>query len=293
MGFALRPALALAASLAVLTATTAAAGSAASTEPQVLLIGDSIATAMFWHRPAVAALQKHLAVDWEVAVCRTLTGQSCPFDGARPENALDLIDAMPRVPPIVVVELGYNDDEDTFAAAVDEIMSRLIAKGAQHVLWLTLAATREPYPELDVDLTQAAVRYPQLELVDWDSYSFGHASWFQNDFVHLTIAGGVAMAHLVHGRIVALYAPLRLQVPALPQLRPGRMYRTRLRATGGTAPYRWSVAGGRPPRGLRLLANGVLYGKPAGSTSMDFLARVVDADGVKGWATVYAPSAAS
>jgi len=291
VGVALRFAFALIAVAAVTAAGAGGGSSSPAPEPHVLLIGDSISTAMFWHRPAVAAVQKNLAVDWQVAVCRTLTGQSCPFDGGRPENALDLIDAMPSVPPIVVVEMGYNDAEDTFAAAVDETVSTLVAKGAQHVLWLTLAATRAPYPELDSVLKQAATRYPQLQLVDWDAYSFGHAAWFQSDLVHLTIAGGLAMAHLVHASVVALSSPLRVRLALLPDLRVGRPYRTQLRVEGGTAPYRWEIGGGHPPPGIHLRASGVLYGRPMTDAAMDFLGRVVDADGVRAWTTVYAPYA--
>jgi hypothetical protein len=275
---------------AALTPTTRPA---VAPQPRVLVIGDSVATAIYWHKPAVAALQKNLAVVWQVAVCRTLTGESCPFQGGRAETALDLVDAMSRVPAIVVVEMGYNDAEDTFADAVDEMMSALVARGAQHVLWLTLAATRPPYPQLDAALTNAATRYPQLQLVDWDAYSFGHTAWFQNDLVHLTVAGGLAMAHLVHANVVGLFAPLRVRPVALPALRRGRSYRAQLTVTGGTPPYRWSVGSGSPPRGVHLLASGVLLGRPSSNASMDFLARVVDADGVKAWITVYARSASS
>jgi hypothetical protein len=42
---------------------------------------------------------------------------------------------------------------------------------------------------------------------------------------------------------------------------------------------------------LRLLPNGTLVGRPAAAGSMDFLVRVVDADGVKAWMTVYARGA--
>lgn len=293
MWFSLRHALTLLAAVILLAVPAATAGGAQNAPPGFLLIGDSVSTGMLWHRQAVAVLQKNLAVDWQVAVCRTLTGVSCPFDGERAETALELIVAMPSVPPIVVVEMGYNDPAGTFATAVDQTVSKLVAKGAKHVLWLTLRASRAPYPQLDTVLTRAVARYPQLELVDWNTYSASQIPWFQNDFVHLTAAGGVAMAHLVHASVVALIAPLHVQPTALPALRPGRMYRTHLRAIGGTGPYRWSVGSGRPPRGIHLLADGVLYGRPVGSAAMDFLARITDADGVKAWTTVYAPNASS
>jgi len=45
------------------------------------MICDSIATGMSWHDSAIAIVQKHLDVVWQVAVCGTLAGHGCPFDG--------------------------------------------------------------------------------------------------------------------------------------------------------------------------------------------------------------------
>lgn len=299
---AVRMALALvlaAAAVAWPGAAAAAAAAAAGTrtaqpaDPRVLLIGDSISTGMLWYPQAVSIVQKNLAFTWQVAVCRTLTGESCPFLGARSETALELIASLPSVPPWVVVEMGYNDPLDTFSSAVDQTISALLAKGAKHVLWLTLRAAREPYPELDQILTAAAATHPQLELVDWNDYAASQPGWFQNDGVHLTYLGGIAMAHLVHGSLYELIAPLRVHLSILPSLYPRHRYRAKLRATGGTPPYSWAVGSGEPPRGLRLLANGVVTGTPVGTGPLDFVARVTDADGVHVSARVRARRASS
>jgi Putative Ig domain len=248
-------------------------------DPPVLLIGDSVGTGMSWYAPAIAVMQKNLAVDWQVDVCRRLIGQSCdPGDGEPiPPTLVDLVDTMPSVPPTVVVEMGYNDFQESFSAAVDDAMDSLIAKGARRVLWLTLAATRAPYPALDTILESKLAAYPQLELVDWDRASFNEPTWFQDDLVHLKKAGGVAMAHLIHGAVIALFTPLHPAAKSL-VLKAGRPYSAALRAGGGTRPYRWDVASGRPPRGLHLRPDGLLYGRPA--TRGVFTVSVTDADGV-------------
>jgi len=261
-----------------LAALSAAAVSAhaTTTPPSVLVIGDSVATGMFWHDDAIAVMQKNLGVHWEVAVCRTIGGMSCPFDGERPPTLLQVVAALGVVPPTVVVVVGYNDPTPTFPSEVDAAMSALSAAGARNVIWLTLREARAPYRLFNAVLAQAQERWPQLVLVDWNAASESHPTWFQNDDVHLTRLGGLAMAHLAHGAVVRIFNPLH--VPATPLwLPPGRPHAMRLRAAGGTPPYRWRVAAGRPPPGFHLLANGTLTTEAGRRASV--LVEVTDADG--------------
>jgi hypothetical protein len=177
--------------------------------------------------------------------------------------------------------MGYNDDEETFSEAVDETMQALVARGATHVLWLTLHTAEAPYPALNLLLDAAAKRWPQLELVDWDAWAYGHAAdWFQDDGTHLLDKGGVAMAHLIHGSVVHLFAPLRELPTSLPPLRRGQLYAAQLRAAGGTPSYRFSVAAGAPPPGIHLLAGGRIYGKPRTRAALRLAVRLTDADGM-------------
>ena len=59
----------------------------------VLIVGDSVATGMSWHPDAIAVMQRNLDVDWQVAVCRRLTGASCWDQGVQPETAVGLVDS--------------------------------------------------------------------------------------------------------------------------------------------------------------------------------------------------------
>ena len=262
--------------LAVLAVASASAGAAAP--PSVLVIGDSVATGMYWHDDAIAVMQENLGVYWDVAVCRTIDGTSCPFDGERAPTLVQAVAARGTVPPTVVVEVGYNDPAGTFAAEVDKAMSALTAAGATHVLWLTMRESRAPYPTLNALLDKAAARWSQLELVDWNAVSESHPSWFQTDDVHLTAEGGIAMAHLAHGAVMQLLDPLRVSSTPL-RLKARRAYAMRLRAEGGTPPYRWRVASGRPPRGFHLLANGTLVMTGASRAQATLTLAVTDADG--------------
>jgi len=261
---------------AALVVATTSAGAGAP--PTVLVIGDSVATGMYWNNDAIAVMQANLDVVWDVAVCRTIEGVSCPFEGGRVPTLIQAVDDRGVVPPIVVVEVGYNDPADTFASAVDDAMSALVSAGARHVLWLTMRESRGPYPTLNALLEKAAGRWPQLELVDWNAASKSRQAWFQNDNVHLTPQGGLALAHLAHGAVIELVDPLRVQRAPL-RLRPGRSYTMRLLAEGGTPPYRWRVASGRPPRGFHLLANGTLTATTAPGGHAAFVVAVTDADG--------------
>jgi hypothetical protein len=269
--------------VAALAAGARPAGAGAPAVPHVLVIGDSVGTGITWHTDAVTVAEQGLQIDWQVAVCRRLIGVSCvdSVTGEQPSTAVGLIDAMPSVPETVVVEMGYNDYEGTFAQGVDETMQALVARGATHVLWLTLHTARDPYPALNVLLGDAAKRWPQLELVNWDAWAYGHAAdWFQDDLTHLKDAGGIAMAHLIHGSVVRLFAPLRELPTALPPLRRHRPYDARLQPEGGTPPYRFRVAAGAPPRGIHLLADGRIYGEPRTGAALRFSVRLTDADGM-------------
>lgn len=269
--------LRLVVSVCLATLAVVASPAVAAAPPTVLVIGDSVATGMYWHDDSIAVMQDKLGVYWDVAVCRTIDGTSCPFDGERAPTLMQVVASRGTVPPTVVVEVGYNDPEDAFATEVDNAMSALTAAGATHVLWLTMRESRAPYPTLNTLLERAAAKWPQLELVDWNAASENHPSWFQSDDVHLTAEGGLAMAHLAHAAVMQIVDPLRVSATPL-RLQLGRSHTVKLRALGGTPPYRWKVASGRPPRGFHLLADGMLQ-TTATHVRATLALAVSDADG--------------
>jgi hypothetical protein len=68
----------------------------------------------------------------------------------------------------------------------------------------------------------------------------------------------------------------------LPAGRVGKLYRARLRSTGGVAPVRWKVTTGPFPRGIRLdRATGVISGKPRKAGRYRITVEVTDALKVK------------
>ncbi len=79
---------------------------------------------------------------------------------------------------------------------------------------------------------------------------------------------------------------LTLSPPALPAGTAGSAYSQALSATGGTAPYSYSLATGALPAGMSLSAAGVLSGTPTQAGSFVFTATVTDSTaGVPGQAS--------
>src|SRR5262249_46164269 len=56
----------------------------------------------------------------------------------------------------------------------------------------------------------------------------------------------------------------------------GAQYSQNFSATGGTAPYTWSISSGTLPAGLALSGGGTLSGTPTGAGGSNFTVRVAD-----------------
>jgi hypothetical protein len=73
--------------------------------------------------------------------------------------------------------------------------------------------------------------------------------------------------------------PLKITTGGLPQGQQGNTYNEVFAATGGTAPYHWSISAGAPPTGLALNSNGELSGLPNTTGTFEFTVTVTDAGG--------------
>jgi hypothetical protein len=203
-------------------------------------------------------------VTWQVAVCRTLAGVSCPFDGSRPPTLLGLVGA--EASPLdktVVVECGYNDPLGSFADAVQESIEALLAAGVQHIFWVNYHAATPGLAAKNGILDRAAGQYPQVTLLDWNDDADGHYGWFQSDRIHLTYAGGVALATLLHAAVWESFAPpLVAAARVLPEAHVGIPYSAHVQVTGGRPPYTFRAVSGPLPPGLHLKPDGWIDGTP-------------------------------
>jgi hypothetical protein len=253
---------------AVLGTSAGQAGSNATARERVTFIGDSIATAIAYNEPSKNLLATGIDLDLQLAVCRRLVGDSCPYGGVRPPTLVDLLPTI-QVGSTVVVEVGYNDWEDSFADSVETSLQALRKAGVQRVLWLTLRADRTSYLSMNDVIRAAATRHPELTVVDWNLFSRSHPDWFQDDGLHLNGEGALMMASLVHRTLDELglvsrppAANLAITTRTLPPARVGHPYKARVTATGGTRPIVWTVKAGALPAGLHLTRDGWLRGTP-------------------------------
>jgi Putative Ig domain len=260
-------------------APPAARPTAAQPAPRVTLIGDSVMTAVLWYAAPLSIMEQDIDLRMEVAVCRTLEGESCPDNGVRPPTLLDLVATLgPALGQTVIVVVGYNDPPDTFPQAVEDSIEALLRAGVTRILWANLTEARPLYPAMNQELVDAARSHPELTVLDWDGYSRNHPEWFQNDGIHLLPEGGIAMATFLHDALMrVLQLPLTVAPTPLPVGFVGQPYTARLVATGGTPPYRWTVSAERLPHGLRLHANGIISGVTTSAGRATVVVTVEDA----------------
>ncbi len=232
-----------------------AASGAADSPPRVSVISDSILTSVTWVNDGVALadLSNGLDLQIDAGVGRRLNGQSAEFEGAYTPTTLSVITSwIYQLGSIVVIVDGYNDLPGNFAGDVELTLDTLRDHGVHHVLWVNLHEVRPEFAAKNAVLAAAARRHPELRVLDWNSYSAGHPEWYQNDFIHLMPAGGVAIATWIRQAITNTLnpPPPRPLDPALVVAgrqairgHVGVRVDRHLRATGGTAPLRWHTRG--------------------------------------------------
>ena len=263
----------------------------ASARPHVTVIGDSIMTGVLWHAKPMAILGQGIDLLMEVGVCRRIEGVSCPYEGAEVPTLVDLVPQLqPDIGKTVIVEMGYNEPAGGFAQKIDDAMHVLVQAGVSRVLWVNMREAEGQYSAMNAELLAAATRYPQLTVIDWNTYAAGHPEWFQNDGLHLLESGGGGLATLLHDaleRLILTAAPPQSLFPGppvvtstdLPFARVGHRYSDQFVASRGMTPYRWQITSGPLPPGLHLLADGTLSGVPRRAGRHPLAFRVSDALG--------------
>ena len=175
----------------------------------------------------------------------------CPAYGdPAPPSALDTIESLgAQLGSTVVIDVGYNDQAEDYAAHLDDVMQALLAAGVRQVVWVTLEEAQEQWGRINEQIRAAPGRWPQLTVADW-ARAATEPSWFV-DGVHMTSDGGLAFADFLRPFVLA---GVRSAVCPTPSARdrdrtaarwPMRTGGTRrlITAHGGVPPYRWSVTG--------------------------------------------------
>jgi len=109
----------------------------------------------------------------------------------------------------VMVQLGYNDDPNTFQSDVDQVVNSLTARGVQRIIFVNLSTRRTSrnYPLSNAVLANAANSYPNVTVLDWNAASSAptQSRWFRDD-VHLTTTGRAEFALFLRRELDALRA---------------------------------------------------------------------------------------
>jgi len=177
---------------------SAAAATGRTPLQHVTIFGDSVAATFTWDPTARTVLTRSDRVLFDVSPCGRLTQPGCFVPP--PPSVFRKVELLGRrIGPTVVVLVGYNDDPHVYRAGIDEVLRAMQRRGVKHVLWLTLRAINEQYLLINQVIHGASARWRGLMTVlDWNSYSRGHASWFATDDIHLSALGGVQLAIYIH-----------------------------------------------------------------------------------------------
>jgi hypothetical protein len=194
--------------LAAVAAVTAAAATAGGPRRlwHVTFVGDSVAASIAFEPTARPVLTRGDDVDFELASCRRLATPSCFVAGMTPPpTALDTLTQLgSSAGPIVVIDVGYNDDSYEYRAGMNLVLARLRADGVKRVVWLTLRERWHDYISINNEIRAAARTRSWLTVADWNRYSRSHPAWFQPDGIHLEAAGADALAVFVHRTLARL-----------------------------------------------------------------------------------------
>ena len=99
-----------------------------------------------------------------------------------------------------MVDVGYNDWAAVYR--VDKVMLAFKAANVRTVVWVTLRESTSNYAQINAAIREAARRWPNLVVADWDAYSRGKP-WFRSGGLHLTSTGAMGLSRLLRPIVLA------------------------------------------------------------------------------------------
>lgn len=172
----------------------------------MLFIGDSVGESIRTEFESLV-LPAYPSTNIQVATGRCMVGSACL---GQPDG-LSIINSIPaeQTPAIALIELGYNDMSLSYATEIDQVVAALSARGVQRIIFVNMSTRRQTadYGTMNAMLTNAAVAYPNVSVLDWNSYSADTAKWrwyVKDDNVHLTATGQTEFALFLRAQLDAL-----------------------------------------------------------------------------------------
>lgn len=172
---------------------------------RILLIGDSIGASITSEFAGIVA-PAYTNVDYQALPNRCLVGSACVAASVGLPDAPAIINTLTAetMPTVALLQLGYNDAPSTFSQDIDQVVSALNARNVQRIVFVNLSTRRASvdYSTSNAALVAASQRYPNVSVLDWNTYSSGpdKSRWF-SDSVHLTSTGRVEFALFLRNQL--------------------------------------------------------------------------------------------
>ena len=176
----------------------------------MLFIGDSVGESITSTFASVVT-PAYPTMNYQALSNRCLVGPSCVAAAVGPPDAPAIINALTpeQYPSVAVIQLGYNDDPNTFQSDVDQVVNALNARGVQRIIFINLSTRRtsRDYALSNAILANATTSYPNVTLLDWNAASSAPSQdrWFIDD-VHLTATGRSEFTLFIRNQLDALRA---------------------------------------------------------------------------------------
>jgi len=180
------------------TSSAPAVDPAAPAVGSILFVGDSVSESIATEFAAVVT-PAYPTLTWQACAGRGFVGADCLATVTAPQIDKDGVGIVNSfdAPAIAIVALGYNDDQNTIESEVQQMLSALVAKNVQRIIFVNLStrSTTRTYARTNAALAAAAAANPAVTVLDWNAAS-GAANqwrWFDNTslccWVHLNATG--------------------------------------------------------------------------------------------------------
>lgn len=179
--------------------SSAPAPVSASSDKEVLLVGDSVMAMLGSNSAGLKLLGRKHPFIFKAVGCQRLMNKGCTKSSKA--SSLKLLKANRGMySKVVVVASGYNDVNDSsFSRAVAAICTEAGSQGVI-VLWLTYREegnVKKKSISYNLQLHYFSRSISNLRLLDWNKISEGRDSWFTTDEIHMQGAGALEMAKAI------------------------------------------------------------------------------------------------
>ena len=196
---------------------------AAAPVGSVLFIGDSVAESIATEFNTVIT-PAYPDMNFQACAGRGMAGSACLFAVTAPQVNMDgvgIASTAFKTPAIAVVELGYNDDPNTYNAEVQQMLAALTTRAVQRVVFVNMSQRSQSrnYAMANAALAAAAAN-PAVTVLDWNAASSAPHQWrwFDNTslccWVHLSTTGQAEFTMFLRTQLDALRAGGLLPVTA-------------------------------------------------------------------------------